>query len=61
MLKAILKNHLKHKTQIDEQNVDVVFSHTKEVESHPHHRSNPPSFTLFQPSLNMPWHEAIAR
>ena len=23
------------------------------------HQSNPPSFTLFQPSLNTPWHEAI--
>ena len=28
---------------------------------HTIHQSNPPSFTLFQPSLNTPWHEAIAR
>ena len=28
---------------------------------HTIHQSIPPSFTLFQPSLNMPWHEAIAR
>ena len=27
---------------------------------HTINQSNPPSFTLFQPSLNTPWHEAIA-
>ena len=28
---------------------------------HTIHQSNPPSFALFQPSFNTPWHEAIAR
>ena len=39
--------------------IDVCWWPPHDTHFHTIHQSNPPSFTLFQPSFNSPWHEVL--
>ena len=41
--------------------IDICWRQTHDTHFHTIHQSNPPSFTLFQSSLNMPWHEVMVQ
>ena len=52
---------LTHEGQVHGLTLTIVDDPLHDTHFHTIHQSNPPSFTLFQPPFNTPWHEAIAR